>query len=37
MMVGSGQAQELTDTTQKIKDTGTPNFGVRDSSIPFLC
>jgi glutamate/aspartate transport system substrate-binding protein len=32
---GAAQAQELTGTLKKIKDTGTINLGVRDSSIPF--
>jgi glutamate/aspartate transport system substrate-binding protein len=32
---GSVQAQELTSTMKKIKDTGTITLGVRDSSIPF--
>ena len=35
VMVGSVQAQELTGTLKKIKDTGTITLGVRDSSIPF--
>ncbi|RXZ33121.1 amino acid ABC transporter substrate-binding protein [Oxalobacteraceae bacterium CAVE-383] len=29
------QAQELTGTLKKVKDTGTLTLGVRDSSIPF--
>src|SRR6478672_11706457 len=32
---GAAQAQELTSTMKKIKDTGTITLGVRDSSIPF--
>ncbi|MDB5791710.1 MAG: amino acid transporter substrate-binding protein, partial [Massilia sp.] len=32
---GAVQAQELTGTLKKIKDTGTITLGVRDSSIPF--
>jgi len=32
---GAAQAQELTGTMKKIKDTGTITLGVRDSSIPF--
>jgi glutamate/aspartate transport system substrate-binding protein len=32
---GAVQAQELTGTLKKIKDTGTVTLGVRDSSIPF--
>lgn len=35
LMVGIAQAQELTGTLKKIKDTGTIVLGVRDSSIPF--
>ncbi|MFC5476535.1 amino acid ABC transporter substrate-binding protein [Paraherbaspirillum soli] len=35
VLVGSVQAQELTGTLKKIKDTGTITLGVRDSSIPF--
>ena len=35
MMVGSVQAEELTGTLKKIKDTGTVTPGVRDSSITF--
>jgi glutamate/aspartate transport system substrate-binding protein len=31
----AAQAQELTGTLKKIKDTGTITLGVRDSSIPF--
>jgi glutamate/aspartate transport system substrate-binding protein len=33
--VGTVQAQELTGTLKKIKDTGSITLGVRDSSIPF--
>ena len=29
------QAQELTGTLQKVKETGTVTMGVRDSSVPF--
>jgi glutamate/aspartate transport system substrate-binding protein len=32
---GAVQAQELTGTMKKIKDSGTITLGVRDSSIPF--
>src|ERR1700710_1713005 len=32
---GAVQAQELTGTLKKIKDTGAITLGVRDSSIPF--
>lgn len=35
LIIGSAQAQELTGTLKKIKDTGTIVLGVRDSSIPF--
>ena len=35
VMVGAAQAQELTGTLKKIKDTGSITLGVRDSSIPF--
>ncbi|MES2832871.1 MAG: transporter substrate-binding domain-containing protein [Pseudomonadota bacterium] len=35
VMVGAAQAQELTGTLKKIKDTGGITLGVRDSSIPF--
>ncbi|KAF3999638.1 amino acid ABC transporter substrate-binding protein [Glaciimonas immobilis] len=35
VIVGAAQAQELTGTLKKIKDTGTITLGVRDSSIPF--
>ncbi|MDB5763571.1 MAG: gltI [Herminiimonas sp.] len=35
VIAGAAQAQELTGTLKKIKDTGTITFGVRDSSIPF--
>jgi glutamate/aspartate transport system substrate-binding protein len=35
IMVGAVQAQELTGTLKKIKDTGSITLGVRDSSIPF--
>lgn len=31
----SGQAQELTGTLKKIKETGTITLGFRDSSVPF--
>lgn len=34
-IAGAAQAQELTGTLKKIKDTGTITLGVRDSSIPF--
>ncbi len=33
--MGATQAQELTGTLKKVKDTGTLTLGVRDSSIPF--
>ena len=33
--VGTTQAQELTGTLKKIKDTATIRLGVRDSSLPF--
>lgn len=33
--MGTTQAQELTGTLKKVKDTGTLTLGVRDSSIPF--
>src|SRR6478672_6417653 len=32
---GAAQAQEMTGTMKKIKDTGAITLGVRDSSIPF--
>src|SRR5688500_20375464 len=35
IITGAAQAQELTGTLKKIKDTGTITLGVRDSSIPF--
>lgn len=35
VMVGAVQAEELTGTLKKIKDTGSITLGVRDSSIPF--
>lgn len=35
VLMGSVQAEELTGTLKKIKDTGTLTLGVRDSSIPF--
>jgi len=35
VIAGTAQAQELTGTLKKIKDTGTITLGVRDSSIPF--
>lgn len=43
LLIGAGvlaamvqvQAQELTGTLKKVKDTGTLTLGVRDSSIPF--
>lgn len=35
LMAGSVQAQELTGTLKKIKDSGQIVLGVRDSSIPF--
>ena len=35
VMIGAVQAQELTGTLKKIKDTGSITLGVRDSSIPF--
>lgn len=35
LIIGGAQAQELTGTLKKIKDTGTIVLGVRDSSIPF--
>ncbi|MQR02301.1 amino acid ABC transporter substrate-binding protein [Glaciimonas soli] len=34
-IASSAQAQALTGTLKKIKDTGTITLGVRDSSIPF--
>ncbi|MBC7502015.1 MAG: amino acid ABC transporter substrate-binding protein [Herminiimonas sp.] len=34
-IIGAAQAQELTGTLKKIKDTGAITLGVRDSSIPF--
>ena len=35
VMVGTAQAEELTGTLKKIKDSGSITLGVRDSSIPF--
>jgi glutamate/aspartate transport system substrate-binding protein len=35
LMAGAAQAQELTGTLKKIKDTGTITVGHRESSIPF--
>ena len=35
LIVGPAQAQELTGTLKKIKDTGTITIGHRDSSVPF--
>jgi glutamate/aspartate transport system substrate-binding protein len=35
MSASPGQADELTGTLKKIKDTGVVNIGYRDSSIPF--
>ena len=35
VIAGTAQAQELTGTLKKIKDTGGITLGVRDSSIPF--
>lgn len=35
ILVGAVQAQDLTGTLKKVKDTGTLTLGVRDSSIPF--
>ena len=35
VIAGAAQAQELTGTLKKIKDSGTITLGVRDSSIPF--
>lgn len=35
LFAGVVQAQELTGTLKKIKESGTLNLGVRDSSIPF--
>lgn len=35
VITGAVQAQELTGTLKKIKDTGAITLGVRDSSIPF--
>lgn len=32
---GAGQAQELTGTLKKIKETGSITLGTRDSSVPF--
>lgn len=34
-MYGSAQAQELTGTLKKIKETGSITLGTRDSSVPF--
>jgi glutamate/aspartate transport system substrate-binding protein len=35
VLAGAAQAQDLTGTLKKVKDTGTLTLGVRDSSIPF--
>lgn len=35
VMVTAAQAQDLTGTLKKVKDSGTLTLGVRDSSIPF--
>jgi glutamate/aspartate transport system substrate-binding protein len=35
VLVGTAQAEELTGTLKKIKDSGSITLGVRDSSIPF--
>ncbi|MES2538755.1 MAG: transporter substrate-binding domain-containing protein [Pseudomonadota bacterium] len=35
VVMGAAQAQELTGTLKKIKDSGSITLGVRDSSIPF--
>ena len=35
LAIGPGQAQDLTGTLKKIKDTGTITIGHRDSSVPF--
>lgn len=35
LLMGAVQAQELTGTLKKIKETGTLTLGVRDSSMPF--
>jgi glutamate/aspartate transport system substrate-binding protein len=35
LLAGSVQAEELTGTLKKIKDSGTITVGVRESSIPF--
>jgi glutamate/aspartate transport system substrate-binding protein len=35
LAVGAAQAEELTGTLKKIKESGTITLGVRDSSIPF--
>ncbi len=35
LLSGAAQAQELTGTLKKIKDSGQITLGVRDSSIPF--
>ena len=35
LAIGPGQAQDLTGTLKKIKETGTITIGHRDSSVPF--
>lgn len=35
VMIGTAQAEEMTGTLKKIKDSGYITLGVRDSSIPF--
>jgi len=35
LCAGGGNAEDLTGTLKKIKDTGVINVGYRDSSIPF--
>jgi glutamate/aspartate transport system substrate-binding protein len=35
LAIGPAQAQDLTGTLKKIKDTGTITIGHRDSSVPF--
>src|SRR6266550_4582942 len=35
LIAGSAQAQDLTGTLKKIKDTGTITLGHRESSVPF--
>ena len=35
VLPAAAQAQELTGTLQKVKETGTITMGVRDSSVPF--